>query len=409
MRYSEVFPKTQKSPPKDAESINHQLLVRGGFVDQLMSGSWTFLPLGQRVLQKVVQIIREEMNATGAQEMSMPLVHPKEIWNETGRWDSAKEVMYQFKDSRDREFALSFTHEEIVMDLVRKHIQSYKDLPIKIYQFSTKFRNEPRAKSGILRGREFLMKDLYSVHSNEEDMYKYYWEVKDAYLRTFKRIGLDVKVVEASGGVFTDKHTHEFQVIAESGEDTIYFCDNCDWAQNKEIFEGSVGEKCNGCGQGTIQESHSIEVGNIFPLGTRYSEKMNVTYTDEKGENKTPYFASYGIGPSRVVGTLVEVNHDENGILWPENVAPFDVHLVGLSSQSDGVYSQLKEARVDVLFDDRQVSAGEKFADADLIGIPVRIVVSEKTGDNIEWKERDSEEMEIISLGEAIQRLTAKL
>jgi len=338
--------------------------------------------------------------------MLMPLLHPKEIWNETGRWDTAREVMYQFKDTRGREFALSFTHEEIVMDEVRKHLRSYKDLPIKIYHFSTKFRNEPRAKSGVLRGREFLMKDLYSVHVDEEDMYRYYWRVKDAYMRAFKRIGFeDIKLTEASGGVFTDKHTHEFQVLAESGEDTIYYCNECDWSQNKEIFDGLVGQDCPECGKGKIWQAHSIEVGNIFPLGTRYSEKMGVFYTDEQGERKIPYFASYGIGPSRVVGTLVEVSHDDKGIVWPKSVAPFDAHLIGLSGNALEVYTKLKEAGVDVLFDDREVSAGEKFADCDLIGIPVRLVVSEKTGDRLEWKLRNSEDKELLTLEQAVNKL----
>ncbi len=406
MRYSQVFPKTQKDAPKDAESINHQLLVRGGFVDQLMSGSWTFLPLGLRVLQKVVQIIREEMNAIGGQELVMPLLHPKEIWNETGRWDTAKEVMYQFKDSRDKEYALSFTHEEIVIDLCRKHVQSYKDLPLKIYQFSTKFRNEPRAKSGVLRGREFLMKDLYSIHTTEEDMYEYYWQVKDAYLRAFKRMGFEnVRVIEASGGVFTDNHTHEFQVLSETGEDTIYYCDECDWGENKEIFNETVGGKCPKCGNGEIKETKSIEVGNIFPLGTRYSEKMNFTFTDENGEKKNPHFASYGIGPSRVVGTIVETNHDDRGIIWPENVAPYDVHLVNIGVDADSIYAKLRQAGVEVIYDDRDLSAGEKFADADLIGIPVRLVVSEKTGDKIEWKNRTDNQTELLSVDEILSRL----
>ncbi|MEK7521522.1 MAG: aminoacyl--tRNA ligase-related protein [Patescibacteria group bacterium] len=411
MRYSQVFPKTKKTAPKDAESINHQLLVRAGFIDQLMSGSWTFLPLGLRVLQKVVQIIREEMNATGAQELAMPLLHPKEIWNETGRWDTAKEVMYQFKDTRDKEYALSFTHEEIVIDLARKHIQSYKDLPLKIYQFSTKFRNEARARSGILRGREFLMKDLYSIHISEVDMYEYYWQVKEAYLRAFKRMGFEsIKVAEASGGVFTDKHTHEFQVLADSGEDTIYYCDcgECEWVQNKEVFEGKVGEKCPECGKCEILESKSIEVGNIFPLDTRYSEKMNFFVTDENGNKINPWFASYGIGPSRVVGTLVETNHDNKGIIWPESVAPFLAHLVNIGVDASNIYTKLQDAGVDVLYDDRDLSAGEKFADADLIGIPVRLVVSKKTNGKIEWKMRNSKTEEVLDLEEVTNRLAPR-
>src|SRR3972149_12103716 len=228
MKQSTLFPKTRKEAPKDAESINHKLLVRAGFIDQLMAGSWTLLPLGFRVVTKINQIIREEMNAIGGQEMLMPLLHPKNIWNEPGRWDKAKEVMYQFKDPRGKEYALSFTHEEIVMDLLRKNIKSYQDLPVSVYHFSTKFRNEPRARSGILRGREFMMKDLYSAHTTEEDLMDYYEEVKKAYSKIFKRLGFNFRVTEASGGVFTDRHTHEFQVMTDAGEDTIYFCDKCD-------------------------------------------------------------------------------------------------------------------------------------------------------------------------------------
>src|SRR3989339_872407 len=213
MRYSQLFPKTKKEAPKGAESVNHKLLVRGGFIDQLMAGSWTLLPLGWRVVNNINQIIREEMNAVGGQEMLMPLLHPKTIWNETGRWDKADEIMYKLKDSRDKEYALSFTHEEIVMDLLRKTISSYKDLPVSIYHFSTKFRNEPRARSGILRGREFMMKDLYSAHTSEKDLMEYYEKVKGAYVKVFERLGFNFKIVEASGGVFTDKHTHEFQVL----------------------------------------------------------------------------------------------------------------------------------------------------------------------------------------------------
>mgnify|MGYP001572506110 CR=1 FL=1 len=236
MRQSQLFPKTKKLAPKDAESINHQLLVRAGFIDQLMAGSWTLLPLGFKVVAKINQIIREELNKIGCQELLMPLLHPKAIWNETGRWESAKEVMYQLK-AGDKEYGLSFTHEEIVMDLLRKNISSYQDLPIALYHFSTKFRNEPRAKSGILRGREFMMKDLYSAHTNEKDMMAFYEKVKLAYLVIFKRLGLDVKIIEAGGGVFTKNRTHEFQVICPTGEDTVYYCDNCDWGENKEIFK----------------------------------------------------------------------------------------------------------------------------------------------------------------------------
>lgn len=405
MRQSELFPKTRKEAPKDAESINHKLLVRAGFIDQLMAGSWTLLPLGFRVVTKINQIIREEMDAIGGQEMLMPLLHPKSIWEETGRWDKAKEIMYQFESS-DKWFGLAFTHEEIVMDILRKNIKSYQDLPVAIYHFSTKFRKEARAKSGILRGREFMMKDLYSAHISEADLLEYYEKVKEAYSKIFKRLGFDFRITEASGGVFTDKHTHEFQVLAEGGEDTIFYCDECGWGANKEIFEGKEGDKCPKCGS-RIKQSKSIEVGNIFPLGTWFAERMHVYYADEKGLKKPAWFGSYGIGPTRVLGTWVEVSHDDKGIIWSKQISPFDVHLIELPGAKNvkKIYEDLKEAGIDVLWDDREVQAGEKFGDADLIGIPVRLVVSEKTGDKIEWKERTSEKSELLSLEEVVRKL----
>jgi len=404
MRQSILFPKTKKEYPAGAESINHKLLVKGGFIDQMMSGSWTLLPLGLRVVTKINKIIREEINAIGGQEMLVPLLHPKSIWNETGRWDKASDIMYKL-ENKDREFVLSFTAEEIVMDTLRKDIDSYKDLPKYIYQFSTKFRNELRAKSGILRGREFMMKDLYSAHESEEDLLDYYEKAKQAYIKIFKRLGFDFRVTLASGGVFTERNTHEFQVMAEAGEDTIYFCDKCDWGVNQEIGEHEEGGKCPLCG-GKIIKDTSIEVGNIFPLGTWYAEKMNVFFTDKKGHKKPVWFGSYGIGPTRVMGTLVEVNNDEKGIIWPKQVAPFDVHLIELpGGDGAGVYKKLTEAGIDVLWDEREVGAGQKFADADLIGIPVRLVVSEKLGDKIEWKNRSGDKETKYSTGEVIDKL----
>ena len=410
MKYSLLFPRTKRLAPSGAESINHQMLVRGGFIDQLMAGSWTILPLGLRVISKINNIIREELNKTGAIEMQMPLLHPRDIWDASGRWvnKDVQQIMYQFKDIHGKQYGLSFTHEEIVMNLLGKQNLSYKDLPIKLYQFSTKFRNEPRAKSGILRGREFLMNDLYSAHISEEDMYEYYNEIKEVYPLIFKRMGLDVLTVEASGGVFTDKNSHEFQVVSDVGEDTVYVCKGCDFAKNKEIYEGS--KKCPRCG-GKIQEVHSIEVGNIFPLGTKYSKDMKVFYIDEKGKEQPIWFASYGIGPTRVMGTLVEVFHDEKGIIWPEAVSPFIVHLVGLdldqksvASEAEKVYKLLQADDVEVLYDDRVgVSAGEKFADADLIGIPYRMVISKKTGDKLEIKKRGEKETKFLRLEELLK------
>lgn len=407
MLQSQLFPKTLREAPKEAESVNHKLLVRGGFIDQLMAGSWTLLPLGYKVVSKIIQVVREEMNAVGGQEMLMPLLHPRNIWDETGRWEKAKEVMYQFADTRGKEYALSMTHEEVVMDLLRKNIKSYADLPVALYHFSTKFRNEPRARSGILRGREFLMKDLYSAHTTEADMLSYYEKVKSAYSKIFKRLGFDFRVIETGGGVFTDSNTHEFQVMAEGGEDTVFYCDSCDWGENKEIFKGQEGEICPSCKKGKVVKSSAIEVGNIFPLGTWYAERMRVYYADAKGMKKPVWFASYGIGPTRTMGAWVEVSHDDKGIIWNKAMAPFDVHLIELpgAKNTKKIYEDLKAEGVDVLWDDRKTGAGEKFADADLIGIPVRIVISDKTGDKIEFKRRDSDKTEMLSFEELVKRL----
>lgn len=407
MRYSKFFPKTIKNVPSDEQAVNAKLLLRAGFIDKLMAGSYTLLPLGRRVEQKIEQIIREEMNATGAQEMLMPLLHPKSIWNETGRWNSASQVMYQFKKD-EKEYALSFTHEEIVLDIIRKHINSYKDFPIKLYHFSTKFRNELRAKSGILRGREFLMKDLYSVHATVEDLDLYYEEIKKAYLKIFKRLGLDVVVTEAGGGVFTDAVTHEFQVLNDAGEDEIIYCSGGDFSQNLEIIpepEKLEGKQCD-LGHGPLKRVKAIEVGNIFRFGTSYSEKMNVSFVDADGQKKYAYLGSYGIGLTRMIGVLAEVFHDDRGLIWPETVAPYQVYLVGLSKDADTVYETLRKNKIEVLYDDRaDKSAGEKFADADLLGIPVRLVVSKKTESKVEWKKRDSDKTEILSIDEVLTHL----
>lgn len=407
MRYSQLFPKTIKEDPKDEASVNARYLLRGGFIDKLMAGSFTLLPLGRLVERKIEQIVREEMNATGAQEILMPLLHPKEIWNETGRWESAAEVMYKLK-KEEKEYALSFTHEEILMDLIRKHVSSYKDLPVMLYHFSTKFRDELRAKSGLLRGREFLMKDLYSAHATEDGMWEYYWKVADAYQRAYDRMGVKAILTEAAGGVFTNAHTHEFQIESEVGEDTIYMADGWKMAKNEEVM---TDEDRNAPGLRTIT---SIEAGNIFPFGPdKYAEKMGGFYTDTDGSRKPVWFASYGIGITRMMGILVEVFHDDRGIIWPESVAPYQVHLIGIMNQESGIkekaealYKKLLDGGVEVLFDDREdVGAGQKFGDADLIGIPVRLVVSQKTGEQVEWKKRSEEKTELISVEEVIKRL----
>jgi len=407
MRQSKLFTKTTKNISKDEVSINAQLLIRAGFVDKLMAGVYTFLPLGLRVMKKIENIIREEMNEIGGVEMFMPTLQPKENWEKTGRWNTMDDL-YKVKDSSGKEMALGPTHEEVIVPLAKKFVQSYKDLPFAAYQFQNKFRMELRAKSGILRGREFLMKDLYSFHLNEKDLDEYYKKATNAYFKIFERVGLKEKtyLTFASGGSFS-KYSHEFQTTTEAGEDIIYICQKCKLAINKEI-KAEVPE-CPECKGTDFKEEKAIEVGNIFKLMTRYSSPFDLTVKDDKGENITIIMGCYGLGLSRLMGTIVEVWHDEKGIVWPESVAPFAVHLLKIKSQksnlkideiSDEIYSTLIKKGVEVLFDDREASAGEKFADSDLIGIPYRVIISEKSLEKggVEIKKRNETESQIVKI-----------
>ncbi len=387
MKYSLAFPKTLKQTPAGDVSVNAILLERGGFVKKHMAGVYNYLPLGLRVLEKISKVIREEMDLIGGQELLMTALQPKEIWMETGRWEKlGKDNMLQFKNRAGSEIGLAITHEEAIIDIVRNYIKSYKDLPLYLYQIQSKFRDEARARSGLIRGRELLMKDLYSFDLTEDAHQEFYQIVTKAYLEAFERVGLKVKVVEAGGGVFTPNFSHEFQVLTPSGEDEIVYCEACDFAQNREINKDKAGDKCPRCG-GLLKISNGIEVGNIFHYGTDYSEKMGLLVMDEKGQKQLAIIGAYGWGVSRVMGALVEVFHDDKGIIWPLAVAPYQVHLVGLDleeetvkREADRVYGLLQSEKVEVLYDDRVgPSAGEKFADADLIGIPYRVVISKKT------------------------------
>ena len=402
MKYSKLFGKTLKSAPSEAETISHKLLIRAGFIDKAVSaGIYTLLPLGWRVYRKIENIIRDEMNAIGGQEMFMPTLQPKRLWEETDRWANYDPPLFTFKDRHSKEFALGPTHEEIVTDIVRRHINSYKDLPLALYHIQNKFRNEMRPTGGILRTKEFVMKDLYSFHTDKKDLDKYYNKVLDAYLKIFKRCGLEVKVIEASGGAIGGDVTHEFTMLCPTGEDKILYCKKCDFAANTEIFKG---KKCKKCGA-VLDEGRGIENGHIFKLETKYSKDMGACFIDKDGKKKIIWMGCYGIGLQRLMATVVEVHHDEKGIVWPELVAPFDCHLINLQGPGEKIYKQLKEAGVAVLWDDREVSAGQKFADADLIGIPVRLVVSKKTGDKIEWKERGEEKIELLTIEKIVERL----
>lgn len=562
MRYTKLFGKTLKQAPADENSVNAQLLTRGGFVQKVAAGIYDYLPLGKRVLTKIEGIIREEMDSVGGQEVTMPIMHPIELWQTTGRVHTAGEVLYRTKGHGDKDFVLGMSHEETVTPLAGSYIQSYKDLPLALYQIQWKFRNEPRAKSGVLRGREFGMKDMYSFHTSDEDLDAYYEQVKEAYLRVYERCGLEAYVVEASGGVFSDKLSHEFAIKTPAGEDTIVVCTKCKHAQNVEVAEAEmdkphdpeekeapmkkvpakrgvtvaanaefhnvpewrilktvvykagdgfigvclrgdleiseeklarhlreahlrtatseelrelglvqgfispvendivpfIGDRsiedvknfvtgankpdtdlinvnvgrdftvrefsslasvtenfaCRKCG-GKLESYRAIEAGNIFKLGMKYSKDFGVQYLDERGERKTPVMGCYGIGTTRLVGTIVEAHHDDNGIIWPREVAPYTVHLVNLGNDADvkqsaeDLYVELLEAGIEVLFDDRDETAGVKFADADLIGLPIRLVVSKKTLEkkSVELKLRADKNSEMIALDDVVRRVSS--
>lgn len=410
MLQSKLFTKTTKNISAEEKSINAQLLMRAGFVDKLAAGIYTHLPLGLRVINKIANIIREEMNAIGGQEVLMPAIHPKANWQTTGRWDEL-DVLFKLEGGDKKEYALGASHEEIIVPLMKKFISSYKDLPVAAYQIQTKFRNEKRAKSGILRDRQFLMKDLYSFHASEKDLDEYYEKAKAAYWKIYERTGIKDKTyfTFASGGTFS-KYSHEFQTITEAGEDEIYLCKKCDLSINKEILD-TENPVCPECKGKDFDIKKAIEVGNIFKLMDKYSAPFDLKFKDADGKDKTVVMGCYGIGLDRLMGTIVEVCNDKNGIIWPKGVAPFDVHLVSLDSDNGEVkarvekmYDALQKLKIDVLYDDRNLSAGIKLKDADLIGIPLRFVISARTADKIEMKERSEKESNLVVWEEAILR-----
>jgi prolyl-tRNA synthetase len=407
MKQSQLFTKTIKELPKDEASYNAQALIRAGFVDKSAAGVYSFLPLGWKVINKIRNIICEEMEAIDGQEINMPSLAPKENWQATGRWDTL-DVLFKTSGSDEKEYALNPTHEEVVTPLAKKFINSYRELPLAVFQIQNKFRNEKRAKSGLLRGREFLMKDLYSFHADQADLDKYYERAIVAYNNIFKRFGLGEKtyLTYASGGSFS-KYSHEFQTLTSAGEDIIYVCDDCQMAINKEIIADQ--NTCPKCGKADLREGKAVEVGNIFKLGTKYSEPFDLKYQDKDGEKKMVIMGCYGLGLSRALGTIVEICHDEKGIIWPEAVAPFKIHLLSLgeNDKADKIYNDLQKAGVEVLYDDRDLSAGEKFADADLIGCPYRLVISKKSLENggLELKRRNEKEASIIAATEILNKI----
>ncbi len=419
MRVSQLFTKTTKDVSKSDVSRNAQLLTRAGYVHKLMAGVYTYLPLGLRTLNKIENIIREEMDAIGGQEMVMPALQPREVWDQTGRWDKM-DVLFKLSGQGDRDLALGPTHEEVVTPAVTSFIQSYRDLPCAVYQIQTKFRNEPRAKSGLLRGREFRMKDLYSFHTSQDDLDAFYDRATDAYKRVYARCGLgDITMLTyASGGAFS-KYSHEFQTVTPYGEDTIYKVPGTDIAINKEVIDDPdvLAELIPGYKAGdtpALEEVKAIEVGNIFKLGSRFTDAFGATYTDAEGRAQKILMGCYGIGPSRMMGTVAECLSDDRGLIWPAAIAPYDIHLVSLTrddaetAQCDATYDALRAAGFSVLYDDRTgYQAGEKLADADLIGLPHRVVVSKKTlaAGQVEWKPRAAADNRLLTLSDLIGQL----
>jgi prolyl-tRNA synthetase len=433
MRQSQLFTKTLRETPKEEKSINARFLIRGGFVDKLMAGVYSFLPLGFLALKKIENIIREEMQRIGGQEVLLPSLHPKKNWEVTDRW--RHEEMFKLKNRGGKDCSLGWTHEEIITPLVQKFAQSYIDLPIYVYQIQDKFRDELRSKSGLLRGVEFIMKDLYSFHRDEKDLDRYYEKAKKAYFQIFKRCGLKDQtfLTLASGGAFS-KYSHEFQTVTPYGEDEIYLCEKCKLAVNKEIIAEEK-YRCPKCKRKKLEKKKSIEVGNIFKLKDKFARPFNFKFRDKDKKEKLIMMGCYGIGLSRLMGAIVEVHSDERGIIWPEEVAPFQVHIIPIGNTqkvkkaSEKLYKDLsapalqkgsyggstvafgvggQKNGLEALYDDRMdKTAGEKFADADLIGTPFRIVISERMlkKNCVETKQRDKRKVKLVKISRLSQFL----
>lgn len=408
MRQSKLFTKTRREAPSDEVSKNAQLLIRAGFIHKELAGVYSYLPLGHRVLTNIVQVIREEMNAIGGQEMVMTALQDKELWSQTDRWDDEK-VDNWFKTSfkSGGETGLAITHEEPLTRIMLDHISSYRDLPRYAYQFQNKFRNELRAKSGIMRGKEFLMKDLYSFSKNDEEHNTFFAAAREAYKNVFNRLGIGDRtyITFASGGIFSE-FSEEFQTVSDAGEDTIYIDEEKGIAINKEVYSDEVIEKL-GLSKDSLVEKKAIEAGNIFNLGTRFSESLGLYYANEAGERTPVVMGSYGIGPTRVMGIITECLSDEKGMIWPEAIAPYRVHLVSLVpndptvvAYADTLYDELIALGIEPLYDDRDARAGEKLADSDLIGIPTRIVIGKTT--------IESGQLEVISRATGETKLVSR-
>lgn len=425
LRQSSLFASPLRTPPKEAESISHRLLVQGGFIRQLAAGIFSLLPLGFRVHERMTGIIREEMRSLGAQELLLPSLQPKALWEETGRWSAIDPPLFTVRDRHEREYALAPTHEEVVTDLARTFLHSYKQLPVSVFQIQTKFRNEQRPTSGLLRTREFVMKDLYSFHATEEDLRAFYEKVKDAYIRIFRRCGLETVPVAATAGSIGGSVSHEFVLLAETGEDRVARCSACGFGAKLETLTGDSERdpadpppSCPSCG-GKLDIQRCIESGHVFQLGMKYSQAMGAQFTTTEGARAPFVMGTYGIGVGRLLAAIVEVSHDDRGIVWPESVAPFDAHVLALQGAEGSAAAQktaetvaedLAAAGWEILTDDRvDASPGEKFADADLIGIPWRVVVSEQhvRKQTVGLKARRSSEERAVPRQELLRTLSS--
>ena len=407
MFWSKVFLPTLKDTPQDAEVISHQLMLRSGMIRRVSSGIYTWLPIGLKVLRKVENIVREEMDASGAQEVLMPMVQPKELWDETQRWEKMGPELLRIKDRHERDFCLGPTHEEVITDLIRNNMKSYKELPLNLYQIQTKFRDEVRPRYGVMRGREFLMKDSYSFNLNEESLNESYLTMKNTYKKILNRLGLKFKIVKADSGAIGGDVSEEFHVLAENGEDTIAVSDSSDFAINTELLleEGddlnSLEGKPSPDGKGIIQIKKGIEVGHIFQLGKVYADAMKANVLDHEGQARSLFMGCYGIGVSRLVAAAIEQNNDKNGIIWPEAMAPFEVNIVAIGFDKEkkiakaatNLYGELSSMGYEVMLDDRKDGYGTKMKDAELIGIPINIIIGKKYLKNkeIEVKHRDGQ------------------
>ena len=408
MKYTQSGITTTKDTPNDAEIISHKLMIRSGMIKKLASGLYTWMPLGLRILKKIENIIREKMNDTNALEILMPAIQPSELWKETGRWEKYGPELLRLTDRHEREFCFGPTHEEIITDIVRNEIKSYKQLPIIYYQIQTKFRDEIRPRFGVMRAREFLMKDAYSFHESEACLNKTYEIMFDTYKRIFEKIGFEFKVVIADNGQIGGSESHEFHVIADNGEDELIFSDKSDYAINAELFpeppkEGDVSPD----GSGKVKIKRGIEVGHIFKLGKNYSHAMNANISNKENKNITVTMGCYGIGVSRIAAAAIEQSHDDKGIIWPKSITPFHIVIISIGysknekikGYSDDVYQKLIACGVDVLLDDRDISPGIMFSDSDLIGVPYKIIVGKQylENKNLEIKERVSDKTFTIS------------